>query len=66
MESLYLLFLNLGDFLQLMFYMIPAIFEVILSMWQTWAFIGVVFVLLVMQTALQYFFIDRKEPGLEE
>ncbi len=59
--ELYLAFLNLGDFLHLIFSIMPILLESIFSMWQTWAFIAMLFVLMLIQSTLQYFLIDKNE-----
>lgn len=66
MESLYLLLLNFGDIFHLVLYMIPAIIETLFSMWQTYAFIGLVLLLLVAQSTMQYYFVDKHEKMFED
>lgn len=61
MEIIYLFFLNLGDMLHLLLYLLPCLFSMIFSMWQTWVAIGAIFLLFLAEGAIQYFFIDRYE-----
>lgn len=65
MELLYLIFLNLGDFFKLVFYMIPGLVQVLLSMWQFWIGFGVIVLFFIAESILQYFFIDKYDT-LEE
>lgn len=66
MDALYLIFLNFGEFLHLTFLTLPIVLESLLSMWQTWIFIGLIFLFFVAQGIIQYILIDKNEEMFDE